>query len=98
MNKKTITFKNNKYQLEKIIYSSGRTGIMMKDLSGNGRFNATIDFVSRSIKLDEVIIRDYGITAGLYDALVDHHIVDTRHRIVSVGLNKAYVTKLLYEI
>lgn len=57
----------------------------------------TLAFSLNMFPKDEVIIKDYGTNEGLYQVLIDAGVIKRKHKTIKVGLNEAYLCKLLID-
>ena len=89
-----VVFEAKNFTVETFLYSNGRKGIILKEASGQERsITVNPDFVK--LVDNEVIVRDYDTTEGIYDFLVQHEIVSKAKRDVPIGLNTAIACTLL---
>jgi hypothetical protein len=91
-----INFNDELWLMEKISYNSGRTGYMMRPVSGDGvSFNATLDPDWIKIELSKIVVKDWDRNFGLVECLKEHYIVEKQTKPIKIGSNIAHVCTLI---
>lgn len=93
---KIVDFNDTICKTEEFKYSTGVTGILLKNKDTNERVAcATLNIEGVKLGVDEVIIKDYRENIGMYVALREAGVIDKARRPVPVGNNKGFICKLL---
>lgn len=92
MNSPQIVLGGDTYTLGKFLYYDGSIGLHLK--FENHTIPITNNIQVRGRGDNEVIVRDYGDTKGIYNWLLNEGVVEKNRTIVEIGLNKAKICKL----
>jgi hypothetical protein len=90
-----IVFENNEIKVEKSTYNNGRLKLVLVDKIDNYHQAISIDPNWVKVNKNQVIVRDYGETKGIYQFLLQKNIVSSSKRNVSVGINTAIACEIL---
>lgn len=81
------------YKLQKFIYEDGNPGLCFK--APNHTIYITNNMEVKNREPEDVIVRDYGESSGIYNWLLQRNIIEKQKKTVTIGLNIARVCKLL---
>lgn len=96
MNRHLYKWKGENVEVVKIVYSNGRTGLILFERDSPQQIaNLTINVDGVKIEEDTVIVKNYSENVGLYEWMVENNIVSLFKKKVPVGYSYGLVCKLL---
>lgn len=79
-------------------YNNFKIGILILYKDGNLWGPATLNVEDARVKKNEIIVKDYDMNYGLYDALINANIINYKRKDLIVGVKTAKICKLKDEI